>query len=84
MIRRSAGDISKLTEKIVSLVAGNATGLRAEQIRAELGVPKAAIAKPIADALASGRLTKKGEKRATTYFAGGAKSGGAAKKTSKK
>ncbi len=34
------------------------------------------LPRPLADALAAGRVTKSGQKRATTYFAG---SGGAAR-----
>jgi hypothetical protein len=43
-------------------------GLRAEQIRAELGIAKREWMRPLGLALDSKKLTKKGSKRATTYF----------------
>jgi hypothetical protein len=69
LARRSAKDIAKVADGIVSLVKKHKGGLRAEQIRAELGIAKKEWARPLEDALASKKLTKKGEKRATTYFA---------------
>jgi hypothetical protein len=68
LARRSAMDIAAVTDGIVSLVKKHDKGLRAEQIRAELGIAKKEWARPLEAALASKRLTKKGEKRATTYF----------------
>jgi hypothetical protein len=49
-------------------VKKNPKGLRAEQIRAELGIDKREWMRPLEAALGSKKLTKKGEKRATTYF----------------
>jgi len=69
LARRSATDIAAVTDSIVALVKKHAKGLRAEQIRAELGIAKKEWARPLEAALASKKLTKKGEKRATTYFA---------------
>ena len=69
LARRSAKDIAKVADGIVSLVKKHKGGLRAEQIRAELGIAKKEWARPLEDALAPKKLTKKGEKRATTYFA---------------
>jgi hypothetical protein len=68
-IRRSEADLAQLSDKIVALVAKSPSGLRAEQIRASLGIEKKDIERPIRAALASGRLSKTGEKRATTYRA---------------
>jgi hypothetical protein len=91
--RRSAGDISKMIESIVDALQKNASGLRAEQIRETLGVEAKELPRPLAEAISSGRITKSGQKRATTYFAsgaGGAASGGkrrgrpAGRKTAKK
>lgn len=67
--RRSAKDLSGVADTIVALVAKHKGGLRAEQIRAELAIPKNAWAKPLGLALSSKKLSKKGNKRATTYFA---------------
>ena len=58
-----------MTERIVSLVKTKRGGLRAEQIRAELGIAKNEWMRPLEQALSSKKLTKKGKKRATTYFA---------------
>jgi hypothetical protein len=66
--RRSAKDLAKTASAIVALVKQR-QGLRAEQIRAELQIPKNAWARPLALALASKKLSKKGEKRATAYYA---------------
>jgi hypothetical protein len=43
-------------------------GARAEVIRKELGIPKNKWAIPLALALEKKGLSKKGEKRATTYW----------------
>lgn len=72
--RRTQNDISRMVESIVDVLAKSAGGLRSEQIRAALGVEAKELPRPLAEALSSGRVTKTGQKRATTYFAG---SGGA-------
>jgi hypothetical protein len=69
LARRSAKDIAAVTDSIVALVKKHASGLRSEQIRAQLGIAKKEWMRPLEAALASKKLTKKGEKRATTYFA---------------
>jgi hypothetical protein len=69
LARRSADDIAAVTDSIVALVKKHGSGLRAEQIRAELKIDKKEWMRPLEAALASKKLTKKGEKRATTYFA---------------
>lgn len=73
--RRSAGDISQMIDAIVGALSKSAAGLRAEQIRETLGVEAKELPRPLAEALETGRITKSGQKRATTYFAAG--SGGA-------
>ena len=89
--RRSASDIGAVVERIVALLGQNPKGLRAEEIRAKLGLDAKELPRPIADALAAKKISKQGEKRATTYFArgggkaapaatGGAKRGASAKK----
>ncbi len=85
LARRSAGDISQIVDSIVSLLERRPDGLRAEQIRAELGLEAKELPRPIAEALAGKRINKQGQKRATTYFARGnsprAASGGASSGT---
>ncbi len=77
--RRSAGDIAGVIEQIVTLLKSNPGGLRAEQIREELGLQAKELPRPLKEALDSGRLSKSGQKRATTYFAKGSGAGRAAK-----
>lgn len=74
--RRSAGDIGRMVESIVDLLAKSGEGLRAEQIREALNVEAKELPRPLAEALSAGRITKTGQKRATTYFAGGGGSAG--------
>lgn len=59
-----------MVESIVDLLTKNGDGLRAEQIREALGVEAKELPRPLAEALSAGRVTKSGQKRATTYFAG--------------
>jgi hypothetical protein len=66
--RRSAGDIAHVIEKIVSLLRQHAGGLRAEQIREKLALQAKELPRPLKEALDTGRLSKSGRKRATTYF----------------
>ncbi len=76
--RRTQNDITRMVESIVDILAKNGGGLRSEQIRSALGVEAKELPRPLAEALSSGRVTKTGQKRATTYFAGSG--GGAAPK----
>jgi hypothetical protein len=76
--RRTQNDITAMVESIVDVLAKNAGGLRSEQIRSALNVEAKELPRPLAEALSSGRVTKTGQKRATTYFAGSG--GGAAPK----
>jgi len=68
LARRSQGEIQQLVERICALLARRTGGLRAEQIREELGLDAKELPRPIAEALASKRIGKSGQKRATTYF----------------
>lgn len=69
--RRSTDEIGRMVDEIVNLLKKSPEGLRAEQIRESLGVQAKELPRPLADALSAGRVTKAGQKRATTYFAGG-------------
>jgi len=66
--RRSASDLAKAKEQIISLLSKHPKGLRSEEIRSKLGLSKQEIPRPLADALTEKLITKKGEKRATTYY----------------
>jgi hypothetical protein len=83
LARRSPTELAKVLDEIVALLQKNPEGLRAEQIRDQLSLISKELPRPLADGVSSGRLRKKGEKRATTYFATG-RGGGAAKKAAKK
>jgi hypothetical protein len=74
--RRSTADIGKMMERIVALLQSHPEGLRAEQIRSELNCSPKELPRPLADALSAGQISKTGQKRATTYFAGGGASAG--------
>jgi hypothetical protein len=54
---------------MVALLRAHPTGLRSEQIRAELGLRANEMPRPIAMALSKKKIRKTGQKRATTYFA---------------
>jgi hypothetical protein len=69
LARRSPDDIGKMVEQIVAVLKNEKAGLRAEQIRAVLKLAPNELPRPIDAALAAKRITKKGQKRATTYFA---------------
>jgi hypothetical protein len=65
--RRSTGDIGHVVDKIVDLLRQSPGGLRAEQIRLALGLQAKELPRPLKDALRERRITKSGQKRATTY-----------------
>jgi hypothetical protein len=72
LARRSSGDIAQVIDGIVGLLRQNPRGLRAEQIRQKLGMEAKELPRPLKEALEGGKLSKVGQKRATTYFAKGA------------
>jgi hypothetical protein len=67
--RRTAEALAELGDEIASILAKHPDGLRAEQLRTALGVEAKELPRPLADALREGKITKTGQKRATTYFA---------------
>jgi CRP-like cAMP-binding protein len=71
--RRTPKDIQAVVGRIVSLLQANKKGLRAEEIRSKLGLDRREIPRPLAEALKKKLVSKRGRKRATTYFAGGKK-----------
>ncbi len=54
---------------LVSLLKQRTQGMRAEELRLELDVDRPTVVKLITAALEEGLIKKKGEKRATTYYA---------------
>jgi hypothetical protein len=69
LVRRSAAQIAKTLDNIVALVKKHKDGLRAEQIRQQLRMEAKEMPRVLSDGLAKKKLKKKGQKRATTYFA---------------
>jgi hypothetical protein len=69
LARRSPDQIAKTIDRVVALVKKHKDGLRAERIRAELGMQAKEMPRVLKEGLAAKKLTAKGQKRATTYFA---------------
>jgi hypothetical protein len=67
--RRSAEEIQATLQKIVLLVKTHKDGMRAEEIRSKLGMLPKEMPRILKEGVAKKRLTSKGQKRATTYFA---------------
>jgi hypothetical protein len=67
--RRSAEEIQAALNKIVLLVKTHKTGMRAEEIRAALGMQAKEMPRILKEGVAKKKLSTKGQKRATTYFA---------------
>jgi Meckel syndrome type 1 protein len=72
LARRSIEDIEVMADKIVAHVKASGGGMRAEQIRSDLGIDKKEWMRPLQLALDSKGLKKTGNKRATEYTVGGA------------
>ena len=66
--KRGADELEQLSVRFVQFVHGN-PGLRIEQINKQLDTTTAALALPIRKLIAEGKITVKGQKRSTTYFA---------------
>jgi hypothetical protein len=67
--RRSADEIQAALDKIVGLLKKHKDGLRAEEIRSNLGMLAKEMPRILKEGLSTKKLTSKGQKRATTYFA---------------
>lgn len=72
-IRRSAEDLETIAAQVLTYVKSNA-GHRLEQIGKALQVDTGILKRPVANLLASKKLSTKGKKRGTMYFAGGSRS----------
>jgi len=66
--RRSAEDIAKVLEVVVSLLGSRKNGLRAEQIRTELNLQAKELPRILKEGLTRKKIRAVGHKRATTYF----------------
>ena len=67
--RRSADEIRAMLDKVVALVKKQKNGLRAEKIRADLGMLSKEMPRILKEGVSTKKLSTKGHKRATTYFA---------------
>jgi hypothetical protein len=67
--RRSPDDIAEALDRVLALVKKSKTGLRAEQIRATLGMQSKEMPRVLKEGLAKKKLRTTGQKRATTYTA---------------
>jgi hypothetical protein len=67
--RRSADEIQVALDRIVALLKKHKDGLRAEEIRSNLGMLAKEMPRILKEGLSTKKLTSKGQKRATTYFA---------------
>ena len=70
LARRSPEDIAKALDQVLALVKKNKNGLRAEEIRANLGMASKEMPRVLKEGLAKKKLKAKGQKRATTYTVG--------------
>jgi hypothetical protein len=84
-VRRSAEDLATGTLQVARVVKGGGkNGISAEDIRKELDIERKELPRLIAEALKQRLITKRGQKRATMYFAGSKNASGAKKTSSKK
>lgn len=69
LARRSTQDIAKALEQVVALVKKHKDGMRAEQIRQELGMQAKEMPRVLQEGRSKKKLRTRGQKRATTYHA---------------
>jgi hypothetical protein len=67
--RRSPDEIRTTLDKVHGLLRASKGGLRAEQIRVALKLDVREMPRVLKEGLATKKLSSKGRKRATTYFA---------------
>lgn len=67
--RRSPDEIAKALDRMISLLKKHKDGLRAEEIRANLGMEPKEMPRILKEGVSTKKLSSKGQKRATTYFA---------------
>jgi hypothetical protein len=69
LARRSPEDIKQTLDQVHVLLKGKKAGLRSEDIRKALKLDVREMPRVLKEGLTAKRLTSKGQKRATTYFA---------------
>lgn len=70
LARRTPEQIAVALASVVSLLKGNKSGLRSEEIRKALKLDVREVPRVLKEGLAKKALKSKGQKRATTYFSG--------------
>ena len=70
LARRTPADIAKALDAVVAHVRKTKTGLRSEEIRKSLKLDVREVPRILKQGLATKKLRSRGQKRATTYFAG--------------
>jgi hypothetical protein len=69
LARRSPDQIKAVLDQVVSAIRSTrGKGLRAEQIRAQLGLQAKEMPRVLREGVASRKLKSKGQKRSTTYY----------------
>lgn len=81
--KRPAHDLEAMQTKALGYIQSH-PGERIEQINAALGTSTKELALPIKKLIASKAIRTEGQRRATKYFAGGARKANASKKRAKK
>ncbi len=76
--KRDPEVIAALTDELAAFIAAN-PGKRIEEISSALQTPTRDLVLPVRRLIAAKRVTTRGQKRATTYFPGGARAGGSAR-----
>lgn len=66
-LRRSSGDVEKLSDRVVELIASSGGNVAVSDLAKALDVAKSELGRPIAVAVKSGRIRQTGEKRRTRY-----------------
>jgi hypothetical protein len=69
-VRQTAAHRAELGDRVVQMLRGAQAPLGVRALSSELGVHPDLLAAPLRELRASGRITKHGEKRATTYSVG--------------
>jgi hypothetical protein len=75
--RRRRSDVSAEVDRVAKVLVRHKNGVRAEDLRAELGIGKVPFVQALRRLIAEKRARKTGERRSTVYFpaAGRAKAG---------
>ena len=68
LARRFPSEIEHVIGLVVAKLGEHKDGLRSEQLQKLLKLDKSEITGPLNQALAARKITKKGQKRSTTYF----------------